>query len=231
MTTAGFVPPGVTKIPEMIFNKNGGTFAIMLPEEYETNNMKVYFNTRLFSLFGNFYHTYNPANTNYEYELLYDRADGINVSILSTPPGRNVLAPAGYIFCSQEYEALFNLQEFTSIVFRSGQLGLTPEYAPNPNTSATIVQESTLSGVAESAAMITDLVPYFGSGDRAGIRGYQYYAPDAKRWIELNIDSIDNIDIQIYLRDKVGREIPYYIPPFSTASLKLVFARKDYINL
>lgn len=226
----GGKPVGVTLAPQMIYNKVNGTYALLYPDNYDSEGMHIYMNTRLFGLFGNFLSNYSPDNFNYEYELLPDRADGMNVSN-TVAGGKNTLVADDMVYCSQEYEALFNIQEFTSIVFKSTKLGLHQEYAQGPNTSGDqLVINNQSSGLPSAVSMLTDLIPYLSSGDRAGIRGYQYYAPDNKRWIGLTIDEIDEIDVNIYIRNKVGEEIPYFIPPFQTASMKLIFAEKKYIS-
>ena len=221
-------PVGIVDPPQFMFNKQTGTFALLLPLNYDDTNMKVYFNTKLYVLFDNFHHLYRASNIGYEYQLLMDRADETNLSSKNTG-GTNLIAPEDYVYIQQEFENLAALQQFVAVVFRSSKLGLQAEYGAGANNSDDLVVN--VGAGAPSSTMITDLLPYLGGGDKAAMRGYLYYAPSNFRWIPLQIDLIDDIDISIFIRDKQGNEIPYFIPPYQMASLKLIFAHRDFIQM
>jgi len=212
------------------FSYSEGTkiFTLATPQDYKTNGATIRFNVALYGLFNNFYHAVYPQDTDAEVWIKPNPSDPTTASPLSTnPSGVNPLVATGYDYCLQEYEALFNIQEYTTIIIRSSRLGISPELLPGVNNTSKLTADTT-SGVPSSTNMITDLIAYIG-GDFAGVRGTQYYAPSLYRWIALQNEKLEEIDLQVYIRDKIGNELPYFIPPYTTAKIKLVFGHKDYI--
>jgi len=208
--------------PKFYFSPQTKVFTLAIPDDAQLAAIE--FSTSLYMLFNNFYTT--KGSTAGYFRIIKD-PEPLNRNPANG--GVNALAPIGYTIATQEYEALFNIQQFVAIVFRSSRLGIAPEYSPGVNTSSNLIQSDNASGVTPSSAIVTDLIPYLGTGDQAGIRGYQYYTPSLYRWIDILGTSFDVIDLQIFVKDKVGNEYPYLIPPFGTAKVKIIFAHKNYI--
>lgn len=216
--------PNVNLTPPLFtYTDATNLYTLSHPTEYITNGASIRFNTALYTLFNNFYHN-KLAVVDQEYEIIAPTWDPVTKNPLNG--GVNPLVLENYIIITQEYEALFNMQEFTTIVLRSNKLGTRPEYLPNANTTDSLNSGDTSSGYFPSSNILTDLIPYIG-GDSAGVRGTQYYTPTIYRWINLITTQIKDIDLTVSIRDKVGREYPYYIPAFTTAKIKLVFCHRD----
>jgi hypothetical protein len=216
------IPFAGTNKPKFYFSPQTKIFTLAIPDD--TVLEAIEFSTSLYMLFNNFYTT--KGSTEGYFRLIKD-VEPLNRNPING--GVNSLVPIGYTIATQEYEALFNVQQFVAIVFRSSRLGIAPEYSPGANVSSDLIQSNNASGVTPSSSILTDLIPYLGTGDQSGIRGYQYYTPSLYRWIDILGTSFDVIDLQIFVKDKVGNEYPYLIPPFGTAKVKIIFAHKDYI--
>jgi hypothetical protein len=217
---------GAVDPPSMNFFQTLGTFGVEMPYDDFRNGgtgWKVYFNTRLWGLFGNI-KSINVGNGLYQID---GYANKLNTNP-TTQGGVSPYAAADNFVSMQEYQALFRIQEFTRIVLRSTKLGIQSEYAPGPNVSDSLIDVQTASGTGNTDAMLTDLIPYL--DDAAGIRGYIYYAVEKPRWIPIQKGRINEIDLRVSIKDRKGAEIPYYVPAHQIGALKIGFGEMDFIN-
>ena len=225
LTTPTALPPFV------YFSPQTAIFYICLPIEYDEiqtpgTQYKLFYNTKLQSMFPNYETKFYGYNNGFQnFQIICDEGFGINLSAKSG--GTNLRVPEGYVEVSQEYSAPYLLQKYIAVVFRSTKIGVQNEYIPPPNNSNQLAQNST-SGVSNSDAILTDVIPIL--DDSAGTRAGIYYAPPQVRWIPIQKNTIDRIDMNVTLRDTVGEEIDYYIPPYQTGKIKLVFGLEGYIQ-
>ena len=140
-----------------------------------------------------------------------------------------VVGPPSEIFLKikQEYSTLYNWFDITNISLISGSLPITQELTPTINlTDDNIVASSAGSGSA-TQPIVTDFQPSFDFGDFAGVSGYLYYTPSVYRLIDVTNNSIDQVDINIVLKDRQNREYTYFLPSRQTMYIKMLLVKKS----
>lgn len=216
--------------PYMLYNATTGICTITADPAYDINAPQpigVFMNSALYDFFDNFYVKFAgdeksipPVTNGLNYQLLFKNLHGSNVD------------GAGNITLTQEYSSLYSWFDFTSVVFLSNSLGVTPEFFPVANnTNTTNNPNGTAGNGNPTLQILTDFQPYYGPGDQAGPRSYLYYVPNGPyRLIDLNNGDIKNMDINIQIRDRVGAQYQYYVPPNQTVQVKLLFTRRESRN-
>jgi hypothetical protein len=202
--------------PYMVFED--GKCPIYVPETYLADGIKIFMNRKLYAFFMNFHaKLYNvPPAAEADYEIIIEDL-------------RN-LTDDGFYKINQEYNSLFRWNEFTNVIFKSPTLGVVSEYFPDPNPTGSKTTYSSAGAGPSGTSAVTDFIPYIAPGDIAGIRGPLYYAASIYRKISLQKEVVDRISLQVFMRTREGREVPYYLPSGSNLSVKLAFLRKDAYN-
>jgi hypothetical protein len=219
-----------TVAPYMVFVPQSGTCPIFIPTPYIGNadprvNIKVFMNIELYEFFDNFYiHKFGESlPSGLDVQILAVDLQGTNLNT-QTP-----FVPPLFFMMQQEYNSLFKWVQYTGITFESNSLGVRPEYIPTQNVSLNSLTAQGNAGTGPpSTNLLTDFQPYLAPGDSAGIRGYLYYTPSSQyRLINMLKDTISTLDLTVNLRDKIGNTVPYYIPPFQSLQVKIIFAHKS----
>lgn len=216
---------GGATVPFMYYTN--GKINLYVPTAYLVGGtiVKIYFNSLLYGFFGNFFAQFNGEGlaTKKDYEIIIQNVAGINTHDFNT------FIPTNYILLTQEFQSLYNWFDMTGIVFTSNTLGVKNEYIPTQNTSMSSTTNSGNSGAGQaSAPIVTDFQPYYSPDDIAGPRGYLYYAASGPyRLINMQNNSVTKIDLNIFLRDRVGQQYQYFIPPKQSVQVKIAFIKKN----
>ena len=231
-------PADVTEAPYMVYVPATGLCPFFAQITYPANvsgfPVKVYMNTRLYNFFGNFLVNYAgtesltpgpPMSSHKNYEIVIQNLKNSNVK------SQILFVPTNYYMMPQEYSSLFLWFDITGVIFTSNTIGVAPEYFPTQNASTTQLATANSGGTGPaSTSMITDFQPYYAPGDAAGVRSYLYYAPSQYRLINLQKNFIQSLDLTIQLRDRVGTQYQYFIPPHQSAQVKIGFIKRSAAN-
>lgn len=212
--------------PIMVFNQATGTCPIMVPQEYaDYDSIFVWMNTTLYNFFNNFWVNFNGDDNadHLDYNIVVRNEVGTNTH------AQNLFVPVGYYLMNQESSALYRWYDITTITFVSPTLGTKQEYTPTANKSGDNITTSSSAGSGpNSTPMITDFQPFYQSGDNDGPRGYFYFSPTSMwRFINMINNRVNQISLTVQLRDRVGNDYQYYIPPNQSAQIKIAFTKRN----
>ena len=205
------------------------------------NPARVYFNTALYSAFNSLPAKFNPVkdavpNTQYsDYELSFVSGFGINIDTALQLGLQGTIAPpvpaAGtYVACLQQFPTLRNLNPVSTIGFTSTLLPINATLISKPKLYGGLSANAATGSNANDniSNLLTDIVPQ-------RIYGYESknvnYAPQAEyRLIDLIgvNQSINQIDISALWIDIYGGQHQILLMPGSSATIKLLFRRKDF---
>jgi hypothetical protein len=227
-----------SRAPVMLFNPNTGTCQLYAdvffypfvssPPAFE-QPYAIFMNNALYNFFGNFPSALylgdnNPNHCDYQIigatnDVAFILNGNTNASISPN------LIPSGYYRVDQEYSSVYLWYSVTSISFISNGLGVIPEYIPPVNDTDNVVSDG--AGAGNNAQLIlTDFVPNYAPGDVSGPNSYLYYAVAGEwRFSCLTVDEIRNMDLTIRLRTRIGQDLPYYLPPYQSATIKVAFVK------
>ncbi len=127
-----------------------------------------------------------------------------------------------FIQLRQEISTIDAWCPISSIVFTSNQLPIIPSQFSSSNTTGNTPNSATIGN--RFALVITDLMT-----NQQGYRPNIIYNPTAEyRRLALTGNmGIRNIDINVFWRSKTGQLLPFRLPSGGSASLKLLFEKKD----
>lgn len=182
--------------------------------------VRIYFNRPLYSLLSSLpsikFNITNPRKK--YYQILMKRYYGAKVVTL---PDFGI---DQLIFSKQEYSTVNQWTPISSLIFTSSVLPIIPNALSNP----VIYLDGTPLNLSQTynnyANIITDI-----SSDELAYKPEVLYVPSAQyRLIDLQNDQpINQIDIQVYWRDKLGFLRAFYLAPNSSCSIKLAFIKKS----
>ena len=186
------------------------------------NTIKVFMNTRLYGLFGNFMARYTPTNVGYEFEIILEDQNTTNTS------SSNIFVPTGYIMMQQDYPTLSNWADFVEINFISNTLGVASDFYPIANNSDQLVTNNNSGNGPSTSPYLADFRSYQNNLDPGGIQGSNYFAAQGP-WVmkDLQKNTIDKLDIKIVLKNRQGEQFDYYIPPYDKVDIKFAFVKKN----
>jgi len=127
-----------------------------------------------------------------------------------------------FILLKQEISTIDAWCPVGSIVFTSNQLPIIPSQFSSSNTTGNVPNSATIGN--RFALVITDLMT-----NQQGYRPNLIYNPTAEyRRLALTGNmGIRNIDINVFWRSKTGQLLPFRLQSGGSASLKLLFEKKD----
>jgi hypothetical protein len=212
-------PPSTA--PFIIFNPDSQLFSFIGIDDYSAviasaPTIEVWLNTVLYQRFGTFqafFNGFTQTYKNYNIEF-YDR--GNNLGTFTDP------TMASYLDMKQELEAIGLMQDITAIVFTTTSIPIKAEYvqlAGSNNSSSTNTRK-----------IITDFEPEISGNSPSPSASlfYQYFPTGPYRLVDLLSNTpLYTIDIQIYWQDKNGDLFPIKIPPNQSATMKILFQKKN----
>ena len=217
----------------------GSNIAILqtniLNASYGVNHpgLEIRFNTALYELFNSFVFTsdFVPGITPQVIGHKFLVNTGLNaiVSTLTSntyPPEPPV--SASYFNLVQEYSTVGLWSPVDSIVFTSSMLPLTPELQAAPVVFNTNGIFESVGSNANLTNVLTDFI----------VPGNEYkptvnYTPSAEyRMVDLfGTNACSSIQVNVYYKNKYGTLIPLLLGFGCSASIKILFRRKDFSNL
>ncbi len=222
---SGGLPMGSTP-PYFLFNDTTGIISMYAQainySEDAITPIKVFMNFDLYDLFLNFQVV--PLG-----EGLPSKAD-IQIRVIdkygSNSAPLDPTVPSGYLKMSQEGSNCTRFFEPQSIRFKTGRMGVQPEYVQTPNLTTSISPE--IAGVGlPSDLILTDFIPAFNANDIIGWRQQLVYQPTFYRLIDLIGSKSNAIDVSIWWVSQNGVEHPFQIGPGRSATIKLAYLKKD----
>jgi len=185
-----------------------------------SNHIKIYFNPALYQLFSSFpVIIENITSPSLGLNLLIDTNTFGGSNLVSYPP----ISPTyTAIQVFQEYSTIALWTPITSIVFTSSTLPIIPNQVSAPLLffDGRIITNGNNSNISQ---IITDIV-----SDTGIYKPNIVYNPQAEyRLIELQGNRpLNNIDISIFFKNRVGELIPFRLSSGSTATVKILFTKK-----
>jgi hypothetical protein len=189
-----------------------------------TNYIKIFFNTSLAQLFSSFpvritsASSYLGLNT----QIITDSYN--NSNIIQYPP-YNPTYDAIQVF--QEFSTISLWSPVTSIVFTSNTLPIVSNQVSTP----IIYNNGNQLGSNGNNALISQVITDFISNE--GIyKPNLVYEPSAQyRYIELLSNRpLNTFDLQVYWKDRQGVLIPFYLSSGCTATIKVLFTKKNSLG-
>ncbi len=213
---------------QLIFNSTTDLFSLIVPFEYVSNGVDLYFNTNLYQLFNSFpalNFGVNLPNGKDKRILLSTDANYIYnppfpTDIISITAGVNqIYPPVQYYLVPEEFVSLQYWNSFKSIVFTTGTIPIKNEYVPGP--------DPTQSGQANFLPILTSFTPTLeNAGDSRS--QLQYFPQGPYRLINLTgTTPLNKFDVSIYWQDIEGNLFPILILPNQFALIKFLFIKKS----
>jgi len=127
--------------------------------------------------------------------------------------------------CVQETSTINNWNPVVSIVFTSNTLPIIPTQVTQPLLFVDGVVQTGSSGNNNN---INNVITDFSSD--TPLRPFIYYVPTAEfRMISLvGNRPLNNIDVGVYYKTRSGELVPFRLGAGGSASLKILFRKKDY---
>lgn len=179
--------------------------------------VRIYFNQALYAHFNSFIALNNgpSATLGRNYQILIEKYQNVNSVTFGA---------ITYLFNDQEYSTIDTWTPINSIVFTSSSLPIIPTQVSQPAiyTNSSLIQGSNGNN-ANISRIITDL-----QTNEMVYKPNLLYAPSAeyRRISMTGNQTINDISIEIYWKDKFGTLFPMYLEPGASASVKILFEKK-----
>lgn len=190
----------------------------------KTNNdplIKVFFNRESWTLFNSFACLYNSNKDqfNRNYQLLFQDFSGTKLVVNDHNNGINRL-----IKMEAENDPTANWSPIASVMFTSNTIPVVPNYISLPKLYDNGQLISLTNAGNNFLNMISDIVT-----DEGSYRPHLLYVPQGEnRRIDLkNNNPLQELDISVYYRTKTNGIYPLVLPAGGSASIKLLFERKQ----
>ena len=196
---------------------------------YDKENVakiKIYMNPPLFALFNSFpslnFGTKN-VSLGRNYQLVIANFGGVNTIELPTNPVPPAVASV-WTQMFQEFSTIDTWSPVASIVFTSNTIPIISNQLSAPLVFNDGQSSSGIGNNANFAQVITDMAT-----NQQVFKPNVLYNPTAEyRRIDMTGNTpLNNIDINVYWRDKLGQLIPFTLASGASASVKFLFERKD----
>lgn len=187
--------------------------------------IKIFFNSALYSLYSNFEWTFQPLGYNAtlgkNFQLNVNNNVFSNVYVVPDTPSWNALQ------CYQEGSTASLLNPVQSLVFTSGLLPVV-----NSNVGIPSLNQSGLSSSNGNNSNISPIITDF----QVPLSALNRYVPDIQytpsgeyRLIDLYGDSpLSRFEVSVSWKDTFGILHPLLLGPGQSASMKVMFRRKDF---
>jgi len=189
-----------------------------------TDPVYIYFNSRLFELFGGFQNTFMGYDGDLNYQMSVVNTGG-NISYVFNKTGGYTTNLVMY----QEISTVSLWNPVASIVFCSSMLPIYPTQTSKPNIISN--QSNNLTSSGENANLTNILSDFeIPVSDTNQYRPIILYAPSAEyRLVDMFSGSnLNKINISVFWKTHYGELIPFKIDPGCAAHMKILFRRKDF---
>jgi hypothetical protein len=191
-----------------------------------TQNIAIYFNSRLFELFVGFQNTFISAVGDLNYLITVVNNRNTNLSTIK-PPATGTT----YTYCQmyQEISSVSMWNPIASLVFCSSMLPICPSQTSTPTIVSN--QSDNLSSTGDNANLTSILSDFeIAISAENQYRPYILYAPTSEyRLVDMfSGTNLNRINISVFWKTHFGDLVPFKIPPGCAAHIKLMFRRKDF---
>ena len=207
-----------TAPPKFIFNYQTQLFTIYYQYSYLADGIKIFLNDPLYNKFDGisslFYKTAPYQNCDFELNLTVQPENYFVPNGFATPAGSTGTTPTPpiYLALTQNFVMVPTLSSVKKIQFV---------------TTMPVLRENIASGFDSTNKSISVLTDFLVTFENTVSRQDQNYFPTLYRWISLTTNSpLYRIDFSVFWVDTKGNIYPIYLPPKSTANIKLYFRKK-----
>jgi len=184
-------------------------------EEALTNKCRIHFSKSLYALFPNFDVIKNDytIDNKKDYRIISRSYNGKNIN-------SNFFGAFNGVVTTQEYSDLAALCPYGSLVFTSTSLPITPNILSAPY----IFEDGHLTQVFSSIQNIQPIITDIATQDFSFRSNLLYIPSGQNRYINLHGNQpITKIDLQVWMLQKDGRLIPFFLHPNASCSVKFLF--------
>ena len=197
-----------------------------------TNRINIFFNPPLFALFNSFpslnYGIVPTARNTFgrNYQLPIVDYTGVQTILLPTNPVPPQTQEV-YTQIFQEFSTIDTWTPVNSIVFVSNTIPIVSNQLSAPLVFNNGQTSSGIGNNANFAQIITDMAT-----NQQVFKPNILYSPTAEyRRIDMTGNTpLNNIDINVYWRSKLGELVPFVLASGATASIKFLFERKHLFD-
>ena len=186
----------------------------------EKENIKVYFNRPLYTLFNSmpFYKNSLIDDYNRHYQIIIDAYTGSQISV----PGKFVGIQDQLVGVFQELSTIANWSPVSSIVFTSSTLPIIPTQISNP----IVYQDGQLIQLTNTSNQFSNIITDFSTNEDAYRSNLIYYPSGENRYISMASDlPITSVDIQVFWQDRLGILRPFYLLAGGSCTMKILFEK------
>lgn len=192
-----------------------------------TPKVKIYFNPPMFALFNSFpalYFGVKNVTQGRNYQMAIIDFTGVNTILLPTNPIPPSITQTIFTQVFQEFSTIDTWTPVSSIVFTSNTIPIVSNQLSSPVVFNNGQVSSGLGNNSNFAQVITDMCT-----NQQVYKPNVLYSPVGEyRRIDMTGNQpLNNIDLNVYWRDKLGALNPFYLASGATASIKFLFERKD----
>lgn len=221
---SAYVAVGGAAQPPYLQWDTGGNVAILIMDQNDVDvlGLKVYFNDSLFTLFSSFLSRTKTINGYYFHEIY---SPPVPTAIISTVGGKT------YYNVIQEYTTAPLWTPIDSIVFTTSMIPINPELVAAPVVYNTNQIFSVTGENANLTNVLTDfIVPLTTGGEyKPSIN----YTPTGEyRLVSMFGESpVNSIQVNVFYKNRFGTLVPLTLGFGCSASIKILFRRKDFGNV
>ena len=196
--------------------------------------INIFFNERLFDLFVGMQHTLvtKQGDENYRLRVVYNGSNLVTRDIVEGYDAVNesvTFEPFNYVQMYQEVSSIALWNPVSSLIFATSLLPVKTTQTSLPRSIGS--NENAFSNVGNNSNMLSAISDFAIAVDGNNqYRPMVIYNPSPEyRLIDMNsYMNLNRVDIIVYWKDTFGNIHPFELSPGNSASVKLMFRRKDF---
>lgn len=238
------------KPPFIIYDRDSDRFDIIADANgYRNKNydgsdnpqINIYFNNYMYDLFyavqADHIDNAYTLNTNLkDYRLRFENTginiydNTINIKYYDPYNKTTLTSYADIVLIMRvEWDLNSNICENSEVLFTTSHIPTASQYS-SPFIPFEKASSSSIVNTFQKQLTDFSLIPHI--DDSNSVRSMVTYVPSTHRYLELNGEnSLNKIDIYVYWRSNRGALIPFSLSSKSVVTMKLMFIRKDIVNV
>ena len=196
--------------------------------------INIFFNERLFDLFVGMQHTLESkqGDANYRLRVAYNGSNLVTRDVIEGYDAVNesvTFEPFNYVQMYQEVSSIALWNPVSSLIFATSLLPVKTTQTSLPRSIGS--NENAFSSVGNNSNMLSAISDFAIAVDGNNqYRPMVIYNPSPEyRLIDMNsYMNLNRVDIIVYWKDTFGNIHPFELSPGNSASVKLMFRRKDF---
>ena len=196
--------------------------------------INIFFNERLFDLFVGMQHTLESkqGDANYRLRVAYNGSNLVTRDIIEgydAAEEKVDFLPMNYVQMYQEVSSIAIWNPVSALIFASSLLPIKTTQTSLPRSIGS--NENAFSSVGNNSNMLSAISDFAIAVDGNNqYRPMVIYNPSPEyRLIDMNsYMNLNRVDIIVYWKDTFGNIHPFELSPGNSASVKLMFRRKDF---